>query len=60
MIRNCNVEKVYRSLTTMNRAIDNQYKDVIDSGILQGYVIFPSMVSQIETTSSGIDAMKDL
>ena len=53
MIKNCNADRVYHSLLTMHKAIDNQYKELIDSEILKGYVIFPSMVSQYEF-SSGI------
>lgn len=52
IIKNCNADRLYHSLLTMHKAIDNQYKELIDSEVLKGYVIFPSMVGQCDFISS--------
>lgn len=52
LVNNRSAEKIYRSLLTMNKQIDNQYKDLVDSHILKGYVIYPILVDQSKFTST--------
>jgi len=52
LVNNRSADKIYRSLLTMNKQIDNQYKDLIDTGTLKGYVIYPIMVDQAKFSST--------
>jgi hypothetical protein len=52
LVNNRSADKIYKSLLTMNKQIDNQYKDLIDAGILKGYVIYPIIVDQAKISST--------
>jgi GR25 family glycosyltransferase involved in LPS biosynthesis len=52
IINNKNIDKIYRNLLTINYAIDNKYKDLINQNVLNAYIIYPVIVGLTNVNST--------
>ena len=52
IVNNQSAEKIYGELLTMHTQIDNQYKNLVDTGKLKGFVIHPILVEQSKYSST--------
>lgn len=54
IINNKNAKKIYNKLLNMNLEIDNKYKMLFDNHELNGFVLYPNLVTQQITLDSDI------